>query len=122
MTESGKGLRILLVEDEPVIAMLLARVLRAMGHEVCATESTEDGAVAAAAAYLPQLMIVDDRLRRGSGVAAMATILQGRFVPHVMVSGAVLEGLPSGTVQLEKPFTEAALAAAIDRALAWRPA
>jgi len=33
-----------------------------MGHDVCALEITEAGAVAAAAQYRPNLMIVDARL------------------------------------------------------------
>ena len=110
-------LRILLVEDEPIIAMLLAKVLRAAGHAVCAVEATEEGAVAAAALHRPELMIVDAKLRRGSGVAAVTTILQQGFVPHVFVSGTVMEGLEPDAVMLEKPFTEAELTRAMERAV-----
>ena len=42
------ALRILLVEDEAIVAMLFADLLVAMGHEVCAIEATEAGAVTAA--------------------------------------------------------------------------
>ena len=56
----AKALRVLIVEDEAMIAMMLAEVLRELGHEVCATEATEAGAVAAAARHKPDLMIVDD--------------------------------------------------------------
>ncbi len=33
-----KPLRVLIMEDEPIIAMLLSEVLGEMGHEVCGTE------------------------------------------------------------------------------------
>ncbi|MBC7433742.1 MAG: response regulator [Rubritepida sp.] len=111
-------LRILLAEDEPLIAMLMARVLRVLGHEVCAVEATEAGAVAAAALYRPQLMIVDAGLRRGSGVAAVQAILRQGFIPHVFVSGAVIAGLGPEAVVLLKPYTEAELVAAMQRAMA----
>jgi CheY-like chemotaxis protein len=54
-----KALRILVVEDDAMIAMLLADMFAAMGHDVCAIERTEAGAVAAATLCKPDLMIVD---------------------------------------------------------------
>ena len=113
--------KILLAEDEPIIAMLMARVLRAMGHEICAVEATEAGVVAAARLHRPQLMIVDARLRHGSGVAAVQTILQQGFVPHVLVSGTVIEGMGPDAVLLSKPFTERELVAAMESAMAAGP-
>ncbi len=58
------ALRVLVVEDEAIIAMLFADLLVAMGHEVCAIEATEAGAVAAAVRCRPDLMIVDAHLLR----------------------------------------------------------
>ena len=43
-----KALRVLVVEDDAMIAMLLADMFAGMGHDVCAIEATEAGAVAAA--------------------------------------------------------------------------
>ena len=70
------------------MACSLAKCLREMGHVVCAIEATEAGAVAAAAQFGPDLMIVDAQLRDGSGVIAVEEILQTGFIPHVFVSGA----------------------------------
>jgi len=42
------SLRILVVEDDILISMLLAEVLIGMGHEVCAIATTKADAVAAA--------------------------------------------------------------------------
>lgn len=113
-------LRIMIVEDDPVLSGLLAELLGAMGHSVCATEATEAGATEAAAASLPDLILVDVRLREGSGVAAMAAIARSCRVAHVYVTGAALspEGLAPGAVVLRKPFSEALLRRAIDEACA----
>ena len=116
-------LRVLLVEDEAIIAMLLAEVLGGMGYEVCAIEATEADAVAAAARCRPDLMIVDARLGAGSGVAAVETILRTGPVPHVFVSGdpASVQALRPDAVVMQKQFREADLASAIQRALGAAP-
>jgi CheY-like chemotaxis protein len=113
------SLRILVVEDEPLIATLLADVLDQMGHNVCAVESTETGAVAAARKYHPQMMIVDDGLTEGSGITAIERILLTGFVPHILVSGGVPAPgrLGPRAVILHKPFHESDLKGAIHNAL-----
>ncbi len=113
-------LRIVVAEDDPLIAMFLSEVLTDMGHEVCATEFTESDTVSAAARCNPDLMIVDAGLRGGSGVRAVETILAHAFVPHLFISGdrAVLRALPGGAVGIEKPFQETQLVKAMALALA----
>ncbi|EWY42687.1 regulator [Skermanella stibiiresistens SB22] len=117
---SSSGLQVLLVEDEAVIAMLLAEVLYGMGHHVCATATTEAAAVAAAARHKPDLMIVDEKLTIGSGSSAVAEIMRHIQVPYVFVSGALLrnETLNPMAVILQKPFTVNELVGAIKRAVA----
>jgi CheY-like chemotaxis protein len=112
-------LRILVAEDDALIAMLLDNVLVEMGHEVCATESTQAGTVAAAARCRPDLMIVDARLGGGSGVLAVEEILKGGFIPHVFTSGdiATLRELEGRAVVIEKPFHEPQLARAVTMAM-----
>src|SRR3954462_9634135 len=61
-----KALRVLVVEDDALIAMLLTELLAGMGHDVCATAATEAEAVIAATRYRPDLMIVDAGLASGS--------------------------------------------------------
>jgi CheY-like chemotaxis protein len=117
---ASKRLRILVVEDDFIIAMLLGETLADIGHEVCAVVATEQEAVAAAAQYLPDLLIVDARLREGDGISAVDRILSTGFVPHVFVSGDRLgrELLNVRAVTLDKPYQEKALIAAIARAIA----
>jgi DNA-binding response OmpR family regulator len=114
-----KALRVLLAEDDDLIGVLLADILREMGHEVCAVEGTMGAAVIAAARYKPDLMIVDARLGDGSGVSAVEEILRVGFVPHLFMSGniAPVRARRPDAVVLEKPFREAELMHAIQRAL-----
>jgi CheY-like chemotaxis protein len=125
LSEKSRGaepaaLRVLVIEDNALIAMLLEATLNDMGYAVCAVEATETGAVAAAALHRPDLLIVDAGLSEGSGVSAVDRILRDGFVPHVFVSGADLkpEMLDSRAVRLIKPYDQRALVAAIQRALA----
>ena len=82
-----KALRVLVIEDDALIAMLLAELLAGMGHEVCATATSEAEAVIAAACYAPDLMIVDAGFGQGSGVSAVEEILRAGPLAHVFVSG-----------------------------------
>lgn len=113
------GLRVLVMEDDAVLAALLMDVLADMGHEVCAVEATESGAVAAAMRCRPDLLIVDARLAKGTGMSAVTQILRAAFVPHLFVSGDVLAvlALRPGAVVIQKPFRERDLVQAIQRAM-----
>ncbi len=110
--------RILVVEDDAIIGQLLAETLVSLGHDVCAVEATEAGAVAAAALHRPDLMIVDVSLADGSGIAAMKQINRAVPVPHLFMSGHTRQAAVPGAVLLTKPFREADLVQAIGRALA----
>lgn len=117
--ENVRGLRVLVMEDEIIIAMLFSEVLEGMGHHVCASVATEAEAVSAAARCRPDLMIVDAHLRKGSGVSAVTEILRWGFIPHIFVSGDSAHSLSlgPGAIAIQKPFLEADLVLAIQRAL-----
>jgi DNA-binding response OmpR family regulator len=116
---SMKPLRVVVAEDEPLLAMLLEDVLKEMGHEVCAIESTEAGTVAAGLRFRPDILIVDPGLLRGSGISAVTEILRTVFIAHVFVSGDKLwdRQLHPRAITLQKPFRESDLASAIQRAM-----
>jgi CheY-like chemotaxis protein len=107
------------VEDDAIIAMHLGGLIEEMGYEVCASEATEAGAVAAAARCRPDLMIVDAGLSEGSGIGAVATICRTKPIPHVFVSGdvAAIMRLRPDSVVVQKPFHKADLVRAVARAL-----
>ena len=114
-----KGLRVLIIEDEPLIALLYEDVLSELGHEVCASEYTQAGAIAAASCHRPDLIIADMRLNEGSGIDALKAILTTGFVPHVFVSGdrLALTQADTAAVTLQKPFNERQLVKAISSAM-----
>jgi len=116
----NEKLRVVIVEDDCLIAMDLSELLAGEGHEVCAIAATEDAAVAAARQHVPDVMIVDAHLREGSGIAAMQQILAAGFIPHVYVSGdrRGVSGLVPGAIVIDKPFAMHALLAAIEQARA----
>lgn len=116
MTEA---LKVLIVEDDALIAMDLADLLIAMGHGVCATAATEADAVAAAMRCEPDLMIVDGNLDEGSGISAMRQILARGYVSHLYITGdpREIESLTQDATVLSKPFNMHDLAAGISKAL-----
>jgi DNA-binding NtrC family response regulator len=115
-----KALRVLVVEDDAVIGMLLADMLAGMGYNVCAIEATEAAAVAAAHRYRPDLMIVDAWLSNGTGVSAVEEIQRTESISHIFISGDALgvKALRPDAVVIQKPFGESDLDQAIQRALA----
>lgn len=112
--------RVLVVEDEALLGLVLGEVLEDLGYEVCAIVATQVDAVEAAQRCRPDLMIVDVRLRTGSGIAAMAQICRSGFIPHVFTTGDIAEviALRPDAIAIQKPFAEAELSRAIQRSLA----
>jgi CheY-like chemotaxis protein len=114
-----RSLRILLIEDDAMLGMLLTGMLEAFGHSVCAVAVTEQDAVAAADLHHPDLILADVSLAQGSGIKALVRILDVRPAPHIYMSGnaAKLGALGPAAVVLEKPFAEPDVRRAITRAL-----
>ncbi|MCF3934132.1 response regulator [Acuticoccus sp. M5D2P5] len=81
------ALRILIVEDNPMIAMDLAELLTTLGHNICAISRTEGEAVSAATLAKPDLLIVDQHLAEGCGVSAIRRLLMRGAAPHFYVTG-----------------------------------
>jgi len=113
------NLRIIIVEDNGIIAMDLADLLIAMGHDVCAIACSENDAVQAADSHQPDLMIVDGSLSEGDGVSAMQRILKHADIPHLYITGnaRTLTDRVPGAVVVSKPFIMTELTQAIGRAL-----
>jgi CheY-like chemotaxis protein len=107
------ALSVLVVEDDAMIGMLLTEMLGDMGYKVCAIAATEDDAVAEAVRHKPGLMIVDENLRQGTGLAAADRILRNGPVPCVFISGAAMHPTRPDSQMLRKPFLEEDLIRAI---------
>jgi CheY-like chemotaxis protein len=111
------GLRVMVVDDDTLIASLLEEVLSAMGVVVCGTALAETDAISLALQTLPDVMIVDAQLGKGSGILAVVEIWKTRPVPHIFVSGnaaRVLRQCPDAVI-LQKPFSEEELRSALQQ-------
>jgi two-component system, response regulator PdtaR len=117
-SQSMNAIRILVVEDDTIVGMLIAEMLESLGHAVCAVEATEAAAVTAAAHYRPDLIIADARLGDGSGVSAIEQILRTGYIPHLFMSGNIsrVKAMRPDAAVLQKPFREAELTRAIQSA------
>jgi CheY-like chemotaxis protein len=81
------ALRILIVEDEAVIALELEAMLEGLGHSVVAIAGSEGEAVRLSQAKHPNLILMDVRLGRGGdGINAARAILQEMPVSVVFCS------------------------------------
>lgn len=113
---------VLIIEDEPIIAMDIADTVRAMGHTVVGVAATKDEAVRIARAQRPGIVMADIKLSDGSsGVEAVQEILKSMDVPVVFVT-AYPERLLTGegaepTYLVTKPFESDVLKVTIHQAL-----
>jgi DNA-binding response OmpR family regulator len=107
-TESGRpvGRRILVIEDEVLIGMLLEDMLTDLGYEIVGTASRVEEAKALAAAADCDLAILDVNLN-GQEVYPVAEILAARGIAFLFATGYGERGLPAafqGRPTLQKPF------------------
>jgi DNA-directed RNA polymerase specialized sigma24 family protein/CheY-like chemotaxis protein len=114
--------RVLIIEDEPVIAMDLNDLVIGAGHEVCAVETTASGAVAAANRERPNLVLADIQLADGSsGIDAVKEILSSFEVPVIFITAfpdRLLTGeRPEPTFLITKPYSPDMVRAAVSQAL-----
>jgi len=121
MTPSAKtaaGLRVLVVEDELMIRMLLEGMLTDLGHSVAAEAgSIEEGLVLAKDAEF-DIAVLDVNLN-GKPITPVVEVLVARGLPFVFASGYGRRGVPEpyrDSPALQKPFQPEALAKAIEQA------
>jgi len=114
--------RILIIEDELVIAMDLEDLVTGLGHTVVGIATTRDEAVRMAAEHKVDLILTDIRLADGSsGIDAVADILSSVDVPVIFIT-AFPECLLTGermepTYLITKPFSRDTVRATIGQAL-----
>ena len=109
-----KGQRILVVDDEPIIADSLVRILNLKGFEAVAAYSGE-AAVAMAETFLADIAILDVMLGGVNGIDAASMIVRRRpscnivlFSGHPETAGLVESRKPSFEV-LAKPLSPESL-------------
>jgi CheY-like chemotaxis protein len=114
--------RVLIIEDETLIAIDLSDIVSKLGHEVVATADTASKAIAAAAQHQPDLVLADIQLADGSsGVDAVNEILHRVAVPVIFITAfpdRLLTGeRPEPTFLITKPYLEETVQAAVSQAL-----
>ncbi len=120
--EAQLSTRVLIIEDEPIIAADLQGIVEMLGHTVTGNATTHSEAVAMAAADPPGLVLCDIQLADGSsGIEAATEILKRFDVPVIFITAfpeRLLTGdRPEPTYLIAKPFRDNSVKAAIGQAL-----
>jgi len=103
------GLRLLLVEDDPVIAMELDELIQSLGAEVVGPFSRLAPALAAVSREVIAGAVLDFRLD-GETTIPIIDVLLDCSKPILLVTGGGPGALPErylGTARLDKPFEPA---------------
>jgi CheY-like chemotaxis protein len=117
---TGASKRILVVEDELMIRMLLQDMLSDLGHTLAGEAGRIEEAVALAKQCEFDVAILDVNLN-GQPISPVVEILVERGLPFVFATGYGQRGVPEPyrhTPTLQKPFQSDALARAIEAASA----
>jgi len=106
---------VLIIEDEPIIAMDLRLLVESCGHTVIGVAGTEAQAVRIAAERSPGLILADINLGRGgNGIAAVRRILSQTKVPVIFVTAYPQDLLKAEGIEpafvMRKPFDHFMLA------------
>ena len=119
MSQTFAGRRVLVVEDESLVAMLLETILEDMGCMAVGPAATVDEGLRMAADEAVDAALLDVNVA-GRQVFPVAQALKDRGVPFVFSTGYGEGGLPDewrGQPTLQKPFTEAAVRDALMSAM-----
>ncbi|MBV9420634.1 MAG: response regulator, partial [Alphaproteobacteria bacterium] len=119
--------RVLIIEDEPLIAMELENIVTELGHKVVARADSRDEAVAVAHREKLGLILADINLGEGgSGIDAVNEILGSFDIPVIFVTAypeKLLTGeRPEPTYLIAKPFLPETVQATVGQALFFHPA
>ena len=112
--------RVLIVEDESLVAMLLETILEDMGCVPVGPAATVEEGLQMASEGEPVDAALLDVNVAGKQVFPIAEALKARGVPFVFSTGYGEGGLPDewrGLPTLQKPFTEAAVRDALMKAM-----
>jgi CheY-like chemotaxis protein len=115
---SAAGKRVLVVEDELMIRMLLQDMLADLGHTLAGEAGRIEDAVALAKQGEFDIAILDVNLN-GQPISPVVEVLLERGVPFVFATGYGQRGVPEpyrGSPTLQKPFQADALAEALKAA------
>jgi CheY-like chemotaxis protein len=113
---------VLIIEDEPIIAMDLEELVQSCGHRVVGLAATEAEAIEIARRTRPGLILADINLGLGGdGTSAVSTILKSHYAPVIFVTAYPERLLTGETLEpafvITKPFEPLTLAIATYQAV-----
>ena len=114
---TAQGRRVLVVEDEALVAMLVEDALLDAGFEVIGPAATVDEAMGFLDGDRPDAVVLDLNLA-GETSTPVADTLAARGIPYVIATGYGASGLPAGHQQamvLAKPYDPSELTAMLGR-------
>jgi two-component system, response regulator PdtaR len=113
-------LRVLVVEDEALVAMDIEAMIEVAGHVAVGLADDHDSAVELADETGPDLALVDVQLAQGDSGIDVARSLLARGVPVIFATGncPADRGVGLALGCLDKPYSYEAMAATLDIALA----
>ncbi|BDX32474.1 transcriptional regulator [Mycobacterium antarcticum] len=123
LTDAAKPHRVLIAEDEALIRMDLAEMLREEGYEVVGEAGDGQEAVELAESLRPDLVIMDVKMPRRDGIDAAAEIASKRIAPILILTAfsqreLVERARDAGAMAyLVKPFSITDLIPAIELAV-----
>lgn len=121
-----RSANVMIIEDEPIIALDIERIVTGMGHKVVGVADTHREAVAMATSTTPDLILADIQLADGSsGVEAIDEIMTSMKRPVIFITAYPERLLTGDRVEppflITKPFRPKAVEAAISQALYHNP-
>jgi CheY-like chemotaxis protein/DNA-directed RNA polymerase specialized sigma24 family protein len=120
--ERGLASRVLIIEDEPIIALDLENLMVELGHVVVGKAASRDSAVKLAHAMHPGLILADINLGEGgSGIDAVSDILNSFNIPVIFITAypekLLIGERPEPTYLIAKPFFAETVQATVGQAL-----
>ena len=121
LSESVKG-RVMIIEDEPIIATDLTAIVTDLGNEVTGVARTHKEALELGAAEGADLILADIQLAdNSSGIDAVNDLLETMDVPVIFITAfpeRLLTGdRPEPAFLISKPFQEAQVQSAVSQAM-----
>jgi len=122
MAKSVTG-RVMVIEDETIIAMDLKGIVQALGHEVTGIARTHDQAIELAGRSRPDLILADIQLADGSSGVDAVNELLGTLgdIPVIFITAfpeRLLTGdRPEPAFLISKPYTEDQVSSAVSQAM-----
>ena len=125
LDEMGQSMagKVMIIEDETIIAMDLKGIVQAMGHEVTGVARTHSAAVELGAGLRPDLILADIQLADGSsGIDAVNELLGSQAELPVIFITAFPERLltgdrPEPAFLISKPYSEEQVCSAVSQAM-----